>query len=85
MTRVPATAEEFAEQYAARSGTTIAVLQAHGREARPCDCGEDGCEGWQMARVEAVTRRAFNPVAPPEHLPRKCGDGARSVAKTAPQ
>lgn len=45
------TAEEFAEGYARRSGVTVEWLREHGREVRPCDCGEDGCEGWQMAHV----------------------------------
>lgn len=45
------TAEEFAALYARESGTTVAWLREHGREPRPCDCREIGCEGWQMAHV----------------------------------
>ena len=43
------TEKEFAEEYARRSGVTVEWLRERGREARPCDCGEFGCEGWQMA------------------------------------
>ena len=45
------TRERFAEAYARRSGTTVEWLKEHGREARPCDCDYEGCEGWQMAHV----------------------------------
>lgn len=45
------TADEFAREYAARSGVTVDWLREHGREARPCDCGDEMCEGWQMAHV----------------------------------
>lgn len=45
------TATEFAEAYAARTGVTVEWLREHGREVRPCDCGEDICEGWRMAHV----------------------------------
>lgn len=45
------TREEFAEAYAHRSGVTVEWLRANGREARPCDCDYEGCEGWQMAHV----------------------------------
>lgn len=43
---------EFAEAYAFRSGVTVEWLRRHGQEARPCNCGEDICKGWQMAHVE---------------------------------
>ena len=46
------TAEQFAKEYAERSGVTIAWLKQHGREVMPCDCGDDMCEGWQMGRVD---------------------------------
>jgi hypothetical protein len=42
------TAAEFEEAYARRSGTTVAELHRLGRWAEPCDCGDDGCEGWIM-------------------------------------
>jgi hypothetical protein len=45
------TREEFAEGYAIRGGTTVDWLRRNGREARPCVCEEEGCEGWQMAHV----------------------------------
>jgi hypothetical protein len=45
------TEAEFADAYAKRSGVTVAWLRERGREVRPCDCGEDDCEGWQMAHV----------------------------------
>jgi hypothetical protein len=45
------TRDEFTQAYAARSGVTVEVLRRAKREARPCGCGEGGCEGWQMAHV----------------------------------
>jgi hypothetical protein len=46
------TADEFAEAYAARGGVTVEWLRERGREARPCDCGDESCDGWQMANVK---------------------------------
>lgn len=43
--------QEFAEGYAKRSGVTVEWLKKMGHEARPCYCGEDICEGWQMVNV----------------------------------
>lgn len=40
--------EQFEAGYAARSGMTVEALHAWGRYGAPCDCGEDGCEGWAM-------------------------------------
>ncbi|KKL89640.1 hypothetical protein LCGC14_1912650 [marine sediment metagenome] len=42
---------QFTKRYAARSNTTVFQLGRWGRVARECDCGEDGCEGWQMAHL----------------------------------
>jgi hypothetical protein len=61
------TEEEFADAYAKRSGVTVEWLREHGREARPCDCGEDGCDGWQMAHVieeTYMTRNTTPNIAP---------------------
>ena len=44
-------AEEFVAAYAERSGVTVDWLRQHGQEVRPCDCGDEMCEGWQMAHV----------------------------------
>lgn len=45
------TRKQFEEAYASRSGVTVKWLKQHGREARPCDCGDEMCEGWQMAYI----------------------------------
>lgn len=45
-------AAAFARRYAERSGVSVEWLREHGREVRPCDCGEDICEGWRMVREE---------------------------------
>ena len=45
------TREQFEDAYANRSGVTVEWLKQHGREARPCNCGDELCEGWQMAHV----------------------------------
>ena len=43
------TREGFEEGYASRSGVTVEWLHVHGQFAIFCHCGEEGCEGWQMA------------------------------------
>lgn len=52
MTEGKLTEAEFAEGYAKRSGVSVEWLRQHGREARPCDCGDVLCRGWRMAYVE---------------------------------
>lgn len=61
------TAEEFARQYAERSGVTVEWLREQGHDVRPCDCDDDICTGWQMVNVELhdaewVLRYAGTPV-----------------------
>lgn len=48
------TADDFERAYAARSGLTVERLRALGRVVRRCDCGKDGCEGWQSVSQEAA-------------------------------
>ncbi len=43
------TKEEFEQAYAVLSGVTVAWLKAQGQEARPCDCEDETCQGWQMS------------------------------------
>ena len=45
------TRDEFARAYEASQGVTLEWLRAHGRDVRPCVCGEPDCHGWQMARL----------------------------------
>lgn len=59
--RRPTTADEFTEQYAARSGVTVEFLRESGREARPCECGKAMCDGWQMAHIEENVQRQSVP------------------------
>ena len=49
-------AAEFGRRYAERSGVTVEWLKEHGREVRPCDCGDEMCEGRQMAHVREDNR-----------------------------
>lgn len=42
------TREEFEAAYAARSGITVTGLHDLGREAVPCGCGSDMCQGWAI-------------------------------------
>ena len=57
----------FEVRYAARSGVTVEELHQWGRYAEPCDCGDPGCEGFQMghqwedAIVEDRMRAASRP------------------------
>jgi hypothetical protein len=46
------TAEEFERRYAEGSGMSVEQLRAIPLVVRPCDCGEEGCLGWQMATPE---------------------------------
>jgi hypothetical protein len=62
------TREEFENGYAERSGVTVEWLKEHGREARPCDCGEEGCEGWQMAHIREAQWAADQGIATPQEL-----------------
>lgn len=48
------TAEEFEQQYAARTGITVQQLRELGRIVAPCHCGEDMCEGWQSTTQERL-------------------------------
>jgi hypothetical protein len=41
-------AEQFEREYAERAGVTVERLRQLGRMVRPCDCGDEICEGWQM-------------------------------------
>jgi hypothetical protein len=41
-------AEQFAAEYAARSGKTVEQLRQWGQGVFPCDCDYEECEGWQM-------------------------------------
>ncbi len=45
------TKDEFEAAYAARSGVTVQRLYEMGRYGAPCNCGDESCEGWQMARL----------------------------------
>ena len=46
------TKDEFERQYAERSGVTVEWLHGEGLYATPCDCEEEGCEGWQMVHAD---------------------------------
>jgi hypothetical protein len=39
---------EFENAYALNSNMSVETLLSYGLCAVPCDCGEDGCVGWQM-------------------------------------
>jgi len=45
------TKDEFEKGYAKRSGVTVKWLHDHNQLGVPCDCGEDGCAGWQMKHI----------------------------------
>jgi hypothetical protein len=42
------TLEEFEAGYAERSGVTVEWLHNNGLHGKPCDCGNEFCEGWAM-------------------------------------
>ena len=43
------TARSFERAYAKRGDMTVSQLHELGGYGAPCDCGEDGCDGWKMA------------------------------------
>ena len=58
------TREEFIAGYCERSGVTWEWLSTS-RNARPCNCREEGCDGWAMVSNDpemiAVHDRLYNP------------------------
>ena len=40
--------EEFERYYADNSLMTVEDLHGHGLFAIPCDCVEEGCQGWKI-------------------------------------
>jgi hypothetical protein len=51
MTTPKISAEQFAQEYADRSGEPLEwILES--LTVRPCDCDYEECEGWQMASHE---------------------------------
>ena len=51
------TKQEFIEGYARRSEITVARFYELGLDAYPCDCGEEGCGGWQAQTSDRKTRQ----------------------------
>lgn len=45
--------QAFVQGYAQRSNLTVATLFVSGYRAYPCDCGDEGCEGFQMLSGDA--------------------------------
>ena len=45
------TVEKFESWYANNSRVPVDWLHKHGRYGAPCNCGEDGCTGWQMTKL----------------------------------
>ena len=51
------TKDEFERAYAKRSACSLDELEMHGRVAVLCNCGDEMCEGWQMAHTEKGLRK----------------------------
>jgi hypothetical protein len=45
------TKDDFEKQYAEKSNVTVEWLHENHQGAIPCECGEDGCKGWQMVNL----------------------------------
>lgn len=65
------TAEQFEQEYAARSGVSVEWLRAQGRVVATCDCDEPDCEGFQSISRENLDsyremRRTWVQVLPAE-------------------
>lgn len=65
-----AAVDQFEQEYAARSGTTVQMLHAWGRFAGLCDCGdycEEGCKGFQMLHLrDKLIDAGWTPPALPD-------------------
>lgn len=61
------TRDEFEQSYAERSGLTIDELHGMDLYAVPCNCGEDGCKGWQMRNLTILLLPGTRPET--EHVP----------------
>lgn len=59
------TETQFEEQYARNSGTTIDKLHELGLFAVPCDCEQEGCEGWAMMTKENIKTHSELYIMPP--------------------
>ena len=46
--------EEFECDYAQRSGVSVEFLREHGRFAVRCDCGDFGCSGWKISKMNVT-------------------------------
>ena len=47
--------EDFERDYAKHSGLTVDELRALGMYALRCDCGDEGCRGWQMVHAASLS------------------------------
>lgn len=45
------TKEDFEKEYAKKSNVTVEWLHKKHEGAIPCECGEEGCKGWQMVNL----------------------------------
>ena len=50
------TKDEFESLYAERSHVTVEWLHKKEQLAIPCECGQEGCKGWQMISEEYARR-----------------------------
>lgn len=79
------TADEFEQQYAARSKVTVEELRALGRIVLPCDCGEDDCEGWQSISRDRAEEEARDRMRPEYALNYMGAKPNRFAAKRPPR
>jgi hypothetical protein len=57
--------EHFEREYAKRSNTTVRELHAGGRFGGDCNCGEKGCEGFQMMHLrDKLIAAGWTPACP---------------------
>lgn len=60
--------QQFATEYAARSGVTVDFLALIGQAVAPCACGEDGCNGWQMISQSQIGFLTMTGKARPDEI-----------------
>lgn len=51
---VSTTPDQFEQDYAERSGQTVAEIREHSKVV-PCDCDLEECEGWGMVSLDSDT------------------------------
>ena len=59
------TEDEFRTMWLRNSKMTLADARRYGRMVVPCDCAEDGCQGWGMIHTALLDEYELNALSEP--------------------